>query len=566
MVKRAAILIFLFFNFTLICQSQETVKDSLLTELVTRFGQARVKIPNPGIRIVNDLTKMVSISSVNKGIVEIVLSPLTVRWFISQKFDYEIIEQQDSKSIIAASDIKQAMEWDSYPTYLQYVTIMQDFSSLYPSLCRLDTVGTSVYGKLVLALKISDNAVIDEDEPQVFYSSSIHGDETGGFVLMLRLADYLLKNYSTNSRLKDLVDNLEIWINPLANPDGAYLTGNTISSSSSRYNANGIDLNRDFPDPVDEHAIKQTETLDMIKFMRAHKFVISANFHAGKEVVNYPWDRWSRLHADDDWFYNISRKYADTVHQYAVPDYMTYLNNGVTNGYDWYRVYGGRQDFMTYELQGREVTIELDDNFITPSANLNALWQYNWRSLLGYLENALYGIHGSVRNKTTGEPVAAKVFVAGHDTDSSHVYSDTLTGSFVRLIAQGAWDIEFTAKGYLNKILNVSVLNGQKTDILVEMVPYIIPIDTAEMPELIFYPNPAEEFIKVVLPERQLGNINVRIFNSLGQKVADYNENAVEDFPLFINVKSLSGGVYTMVITNSATQVADRGCFVVLRK
>ena len=36
----------------------------------------------------------------------------------------------------------------------------------------------------------------DEAEPEVFYSSTMHGDETGGFILMLRLADYLLKNYT----------------------------------------------------------------------------------------------------------------------------------------------------------------------------------------------------------------------------------------------------------------------------------------------------------------------------------------------------------------------------------
>ena len=58
--------------------------------------------------------------------------------------------------------------------------------------------------------------------------------------------------------------------------------------------------------------------MDMMRFMRKHKFVISANFHAGAEVVNYPWDRYlSKFHADDSWFYTISRAYADTVHIYS---------------------------------------------------------------------------------------------------------------------------------------------------------------------------------------------------------------------------------------------------------
>src|SRR5665647_520831 len=127
---------------------------------------------------------------------------------------------------------------------------MRSFSTLYPSLCHLDTIGKSINGRYVFALKISDNAGTNEDEPEVFYSSTIHGDELAGFVLMLRLADYLLKNYNLNSRVKNMVDNLEIWINPLANPDGTYTSGNTITSPT-RDNANGYDLNRNFLDPLD---------------------------------------------------------------------------------------------------------------------------------------------------------------------------------------------------------------------------------------------------------------------------------------------------------------------------
>ncbi len=168
-------------------------------------------------------------------------------------------------------------------------------------------------------------------------------------------------------------------------------------------------------------------------------------------MVNYPWDRWERRHPDEDWFYNISRKYADTVHVHSVSGYMTFMENGVTNGWDWYYIYGGRQDYMTWELQGREVTIELDDTKQTPAANLNLLWEYNWRSLLGYLENALYGIHGTVTDFNTDEAVPAKIFIEGHDSDNSHVFSDTLTGGFTRLIAPGSWTLKFTADGYLAK-------------------------------------------------------------------------------------------------------------------
>jgi hypothetical protein len=568
MSKRLIIILLLLPCIVLQSFSQNTDKDQLLRSMVSQYRQARVSIPFPGIKEVNAISGVVSVSSVSKKSVEIVLSPLTVEWFISQKYNYVIKERTDIKDIMSSSDVKDAMEWDSYPTYLQYDSIMQSFPALYPSLCQIDTIGTSIYGNLVLVLKISDNPGNDEEEPETFYSSSIHGDETGGFILMLRLADYLLKNYGTNSRVTSLVNNLEIWINPLANPDGTYGTGNIISSPS-RYNANGYDLNRNFPDPETPGTVKQKETVDMMKFMRKHHFVISANFHAGDEVVNYPWDRWYWLHADNDWFYYISRKYADTVHLYSVPGYMddnVIFDNGVTNGYDWYKINGGRQDFVTWELQGREITIELDYNFVTPAANLNTLWNYNWRSLLGYIENALYGIHGLVKDSVTGNPVPAKIFIANYDKDSSHVFSDTLTGNFVRLLYPGSWDLQFSAKGYLSKTVTVVVTEGQKTDIIVEMAPLINPIDTVTTASLLLYPNPAEEYFKVVLPDRQIGKVNVKIYNSAGLMLADYHENTIEDTPLVIDVKDLRAGVYSLVITNVATNITDKSKFVVVNR
>jgi hypothetical protein len=564
MIRRLIIILFLSQLLIPDCFSQSSNDDFLLRETIRQYGQARVLIPFPGARVISDLSDKVSISSVRGKTVEIVVSPRTAEWFISQKYDYRIIENTDSKGIITASDLKQAMEWESYPSYTQYDSIMQSFATLHPALCHLETIGTSIYGKLVLALKISDNADTDEDEPETFFSSSLHGDETGGFIMMLHLADYLLKNYGTDSRVKNLVDNLEIWINPLANPDGTYRTGNTIASPI-RDNANGYDLNRNFPDPETPNTEKQKETIDMMKFLRNHKFVLSVNFHSGEEVVNYPWDRWSFLHADNDWFYSISRKYADTVHFNSIAGYMTFMENGVTNGYDWYKINGGRQDFVTWELQGREVTIELDDSFVTPVANLASLWKYNWHSLLGYLENALYGIHGTVKDALTEAPVNAKVFISNHDKDSSHVYSDPLSGSFVRLIAPGTWDILFTAAGYFSKgIKDVTVTDGQKTSLEVKMIPILNPLDTVQTYELILYPNPAKEFMKVILPEWQIGIINVRLYNSLGVKLADYIEHTLDGLSLEIPVTNLAEGAYSLVITSTEFNITDKARFVVV--
>jgi hypothetical protein len=537
-----------------------------LYDIVRKKGQAEVIISNISEQSLNYITGKLSVASVKDGNVHIILSPLTVEWFITQRYDYGIIERVEAKGVSVPADIEEAMEWETYPSYTQYDSIMKKFGTDYPSLADIDTIGTSINGRLVLAVKVSDAADIDEDEPEVFLTSSMHGDETGGFVLMLHLADFLLKNYPGNARVKNIVDNLEIWINPLANPDGMYRTGN-IMSSPTRFNANGVDLNRNFPDPEEPGKIAEKETSDMTDFLSRHRFVLSVNFHSGAEVVNYPWDRWFRLHADNEWFYRISRNYADTVHKYSVPGYMTFLDNGVTNGYDWYKVNGGRQDFVTYELQGREVTIELDNDYITPVNQLGPLWNYNWRSLLGYIENAFFGIRGKVTSALTSVPVAAKIFIPRHDKDNSNVYSDSLTGRFVRLIEPGTWDLLFTAVGYRDLLLTgVTVGDDQAADINVEMYPEINPVDTMDTESPVLYPNPAETFIKAVLPERQYGRINVRVFTSSGVKISDYNTDYGKGFPIYIDITGLSGGVYTVIFTNTATGIRDKGRFVVLHR
>ncbi|HBE42966.1 MAG TPA: hypothetical protein DDW27_17535 [Bacteroidales bacterium] len=566
MAKRLISILILTIFYILNCYSQVESSDDLLRKTVAGDGQVRITIPFQGNRQLNDLSRNLSVSSVKNKKIEIVLSPLTVEWFISQNIKYEILNKPDPASFLTSVSKNQLAEWERYPTYTEYDSIMQSFPVLYPSICDIDTIGTSINGRLVLVLKISDNVSVDEDEPEVFFSSTIHGDETAGYILMLRLADYLLKNYNTNYRIRNLVDNLEIWINPLANPDGTYRTGNTITSPV-RFNASGYDLNRNFPDPATPNTVKQKETLDMVKFLRKRRFVLSANFHSGAEVVNFPWDSRWWLHADDEWFYKISRKYADTVHIYSPAGYMTFLDNGVTNGYDWYSINGGRQDFITWELQGREVTIELHDEYVTPESKLDAMWQYNYRSLLGYIENALYGIRGIVKDRDTGDPVAARIFVTGHDKDSSHVYSDSFTGSFTRMLSPGEWNLKFSARGYLDKeIENIVAGEDELTLLTVEMEPYLNPVDTADTPGLIIYPNPSEEQITLVLPERQFGKVNIMIFNSLGIKMVDINKKAVEDIPIRIDISDLEGGVYILQVRNSTSRMTDRALFMVVRR
>ena len=544
--------------------SQPNHQDQDLLEIISERGQAEVIIGYPGQKAFDLLTRNVSISKVIGGRVHIILSRITAAWFTNQQYRYEIKVPEEHKGRTSARNKAEAMEWNTYPTWQQYDSIMNYYADSFPGLCRLDTIGTSINGRIVYALKISDNAAEDEeDEPDVFFSSTIHGDETGGFVLMLRLADYLLTGYSAGGTIRNLMDNRQIWINPLANPDGTYNISDTITSPV-RFNANGYDLNRNFPDPAGVNPPRQKETLDMMKFLSKHRFVLSANFHSGAEVVNYPWDRWQRYHADNSWFYDISEAYADTVHNYSEADYMTMFNNGITNGYEWYQIYGGRQDYIVYELQGREVTIELDRDYVTPPGRLDDLWEYNREALTGYLENALYGIHGKVTDSRSGDPVPARIFIEGHDGDSSHIYSDTLSGRFIRLIGSGSWSLTFSADGYRDTVVTGVVAGSrQRYDLMVQMERIPDPVDTTTHSLPLLYPNPAASCINAVIPEDLRGNLNIAIYDIAGVRIRDYDIEANDGSPVIIDITAMPPGIYLVRFRNRVTGFISTGRFVV---
>lgn len=376
-------------------------------------------------------------------------------------------------------------DWNQYPTYSQYVAKMQYFANTYPQLCTLQNIGTTVNGRALLVLKISDNAAVEEAEPEFFYSSSMHGDELAGFPLMLRLIDYLLTNYGTNTEVTNLVNSTEIFICPLANPDGTYRTaGNNTISNPIRANANNIDLNRNYPDNVHTNGIHYTgtvyepETKAFMAFEASRDFVLSANLHGGTALVNYPYDNTDDHHADHDYYEHISVEYAENCHAIN-PNYMTLdydeaynPSPGVTNGSRWYTVYGGRQDYMNYYRHSKEVTIELSNTKWLAGNQLPTYWNYNRQAFLDYIKQANYGFQGIITDES-GNPVVAKVFISGHDKLNSWVTSNEDHGDYYRLVKGGTYNVTYSAPGYQTQTIQVTVTDNQKTVQNVVMVSNI---------------------------------------------------------------------------------------------
>lgn len=355
-----------------------------------------------------------------------------------------------------------------YHNYAGLTAELQAFVAAYPNLCRLYSLGRSVQGRELWAMLITDLPDIEEDEPEFKYIATMHGDEPIGAELCLYFIHRLLSSYGTDSRITTLVNDTAVWIVPLMNPDGLEL--------GRRTNANGFDLNRSFPvypttftgnifdgEPLHDEG-RPPEAAHVMRWTAANSFILSANFHAGELVVNYPYDEDgvpSGVNAptpDDALFREVSLVYSSLNPmlwtQSAFP-------NGIVNGSAWYTVFGGMQDWNYRYVSCNEVTIEVSRLKRPPESELPVYWAANAESMLAYVEAVHMGVRGVVTDAVTGAPLWAKVEVEGN---AHPVFTDPDVGDYHRMLLPGTYTLTFSAPGWQAKtVAGVTVSEGVAT-------------------------------------------------------------------------------------------------------
>lgn len=234
----------------------------------------------------------------------------------------------------------------------------------------------------------------------------MHGDEAIGREMLLHLIRYLCKNYGVNERVTNIVDTTRIHIMPSMNPDGYELAATLADDEdiwkSSRPNANGIDLNRNFPDQFfpSTNGPPQPETRAVMKWISSIPFVLSASLHSGALVANYPYDdnpSGQSVYSatpDDDVFRQIARAYSEahpTMHLANAPWKCKeipreHFIDGITNGAKWFSVSGGMQDYNYVHSNCFDITLELGCQKFPNASELPEYWQENKEALLSYIE------------------------------------------------------------------------------------------------------------------------------------------------------------------------------------
>lgn len=436
-------------------------------------------------------------------------------------------------------------EWNEYPTYEAYEAMMNEYANSYSDKCSLIELATLESGRKLLIIRINNGQ--QDCKPKVLLSSTIHGDETVGFVLMLRLIDELLVN-DTSPEVVNIRENVDLFICPNANPDGTYYAGNHTVTGATRFNSSGVDMNRNYPDCMaGAHPDGKDYAVETDAFMSLadkYQFTMSANYHGGAEVVNYPWDNSNKSHVDEDWWQMVSRQYADFAHC-ENPDYMIDRDNGVTKGADWYMVNGSRQDYMNYYKQCREMTIECSSSKCPPASELPLYWRYNRNSILSFLNQALCGIHGFVKDSENHQPLKASVKILNYDDRYSVVETQLPNGDFYRPIKAGVYTLEIKAKGYAPKLETIAVADNERCVLDVTLDRIASSFEDYDCSDVEIVTNPYENNVVYIKTEETSQEIRWELVSIQGQivkKSCDYN-NVTE-----VNLCELDSGVYFLKV------------------
>jgi len=312
----------------------------------------------------------------------------------------------------------------SYAELEQELLALQDS---YPNIARVIDQGDSLEGRNIYALKISDNVHQDEQEAEVFFVGCHHAREWISVEVPFLLGKYLVENYDTNSQVKDLVDQCEIWIVPLLNPDGLeysihfyrYWRKNRRDNGDGSF---GVDPNRNYiynwgldnegssSDPSSNvyrgtAAFSEPETQAIRDLFAERNFQAVISYHSYSQVILYPWGYTNQPTAEDQLLDQIAA---------AMSGLMLAVNGALYEygqaGEDLYLTNGGMIDwsFGTYNIPSYTLELPPIDAahgaFFNAEDDIQPIFEENLPAMLYLIDWSVQNFGSSPNPSTMKEP------------------------------------------------------------------------------------------------------------------------------------------------------------------
>ncbi|MCX7947442.1 MAG: M14 family zinc carboxypeptidase [candidate division WOR-3 bacterium] len=309
--------------------------------------------------------------------------------FVINKFQYEKVKNLYSHEVLFdGSEMKTLINFGPYYTYSEAMNEINKFHLNYPNLVSQPfIVGLSWENRQIKGIKVSANNNI---KPAIWFNSAIHAREPGGVSALLGFTYYLLKNYYKNSEINYLLNNRDIYVIPVTNPDG-YVFNESYASGLWRKNKrdnnnngvfetnyDGVDLNRNFgymwgccngssPNPSSEtyrgpSPFSEPETQSYRNFFNQVKPVIANDIHTYSNLIIWPWGYTSTPTPDDSAFRALAWRMFRYNAYNSFQAYYLYVTDGTSD--DW--IYGATNEHP----KSLGFTFEIGESFYQPDTNI----------------------------------------------------------------------------------------------------------------------------------------------------------------------------------------------------
>ena len=293
----------------------------------------------------------------------------------------------------------------AYHSAFELETELRTLERDYPGLARVVEIGESLEDRKIWALKISDNASMDEGEPAVLFLGCHHAREWISVEVPFLFGKHLLESYGASQEVRDLVDSSEIWIVPIVNPDGLeysihvyrYWRKNRRANADGTY---GVDINRNYGyrwgfDNIGSSGtpgsdiyrgtgpFSEPETTAVRDLFTGHDFRAAISFHSYSQTILYPWGYTTDPAPDDAGLGAIAATMSGlmaavngTVYVHGQASRALYTTNGDT--IDWAYSLRGAPSF-TIELP----PVDIDGGgFFNDEAAIGAIFGENLPAML----------------------------------------------------------------------------------------------------------------------------------------------------------------------------------------
>ncbi len=143
MKKSYILILLLIFSSTLFAQSISEL-DKYLEHHKEAYIQVTIDSPKDIVRI----NKHISVELLDAEHLGLYITHNNIDKFYQLDYEYEILTPPSKlQEYIMFNGTKETYEWDTYPSYESYISIMEQFALDYPDICQTFSIGNSVEGR-----------------------------------------------------------------------------------------------------------------------------------------------------------------------------------------------------------------------------------------------------------------------------------------------------------------------------------------------------------------------------------------------------------------------------------